>query len=179
MLGWLVSKRLSAAERQLGVSVDYLRHLYRVSPGGFFKFARILPLAAYRKRLPVEPFHIATLVAVKHEDCGTCVQIGVNLALQDGVPVALIKAAVDARPDDLPSELADVYRFAESVASADGQEGEFRDRIRQRWGETALAEMALAIASCRTFPALKRGLGYATSCSRVRVDLQGTAQASH
>lgn len=175
MLGWLVSKRLDAAERQLGVSVDYLRHLYRVSPGGFFKFARILPLAAYRRKLPAEPFHVATLAAVKHEDCGTCVQIGVNMALRDRVPTAVIKATVEGRPEDLSPELADVYHFATSVACADGLETEPRERIRQRWGETALAEMALAIASCRTFPTLKRGLGYATSCARVRIDLQGTA----
>lgn len=169
MLGWLVMRRLAAMERQLGVSLEYLRHLYRVSPRLFFKFARAAPLANCRRALPKAPFHIAALAAVKREDCGTCVQIGVNMALGDGVDPEQIRAAVEGRVDDLPDDLADVYRFAEAVSAASGDEELYREAIRTRWGEEAIAELALAIAGSRIFPTVKRTLGYATSCSKIAI----------
>src|SRR5437773_11056238 len=85
VLRWLIDKKLTAAEKNLGGSLDYVRHIARVSLPAFFKFAKIMPLAAYRRALPAAPYHVACLVATRHEDCGTCVQIGVNLAKNDGV----------------------------------------------------------------------------------------------
>jgi hypothetical protein len=41
--------------------------------------------------------------------------------------------------------------------------------MRLRYGDEGLVELALAIASCRTFPVTKRVLGYAVSCSDVAV----------
>jgi alkylhydroperoxidase family enzyme len=171
MLRWLIGKRLDAAEKQLGVSVDYVRHILRVSLPAFFKFTKVLPLAAYRKKLPAAPRHVACLVAVRHEDCGTCVQIGVNLARKDRVDPEILRAVVAGRPEDLPEELADVYHFAEVVVSAGEPEEALREKVRRRYGEEAFVELALAIASCRIFPTTKRALGYATSCSRVSIEV--------
>lgn len=42
-------------------------------------------------------------------------------------------------------------------------------RLRERYGEEGLVELALAIASARVFPVTKRALGYALSCSKVEV----------
>lgn len=169
MIRRLIENRISAAERTLGVPADYLRHILRVSLRAFFKFLKIMPLAEYRRALPSEPFHIARLVATRDEDCGTCVQIEVNLAKKDGVSPIVIQAVLDARPDDLSPELADVYRFAEHVVTASGEEGEYREHIRRLYGEEALVELAMTMAACRVFPITKRALGYAQSCSKVTV----------
>ena len=58
MIRWLIGKRISAAERRLGVRADYLRHILRVSPRAFLKFVKIMPLAQYRRALPAEPYHV-------------------------------------------------------------------------------------------------------------------------
>jgi len=137
MLHWLINKRLDAAEKKLGVSVDYMRHIAKVSLPAFFKFAKFLPMAEYRKALPVEPFHIARLVAVKQEDCGTCVQIEVNLAKHDGVSTELLQAVLDCRIDALPNELANVYRFAQAVVTQQ-DDVELREVVRQQYGEEGL-----------------------------------------
>jgi alkylhydroperoxidase family enzyme len=171
MLRWFINKRLDAAERSLGASTDYLRHILRVSMPAFFKFLKIMPLAEYRKKLPADAYHVARLVATQHEDCGSCVQIEVNLAKKDGVAPQILQAVLDRNVGALPPALAEVYHFAEGVVTRNGQEEEFRDRIRQRYGEVALVEMALAIAVCRIFPTTKHGLGYATSCSKVTVQM--------
>ena len=172
MLRRLIFNRLAAEERKLGgVPLDYLRHVARTSLPAFFKFALFTPLAAHRRALCADAYYVARLVATQHEDCGTCVQIEVNLARRDGVAPAILRAAVKRRPDDLPAPLADVYRFAQAVVEANGAEGEWRERVRGHYGEEALVEMALGIAAARVFPTMKRALGYATSCALVDVEV--------
>ena len=164
MLRSIIRARLKKDEKRLGGSLEYVRHILRVSLPAFFKFIRIIPLAKYRRSLPAEPYHIARIVATRDEDCVTCVQIEVNLARQAGVAPELLQAALDRKPERLPDELADVYRFVEGVVSASGQEDELRQKIRQHFGEAGLVELSLAIASCRFFPITKRALGYAVRC---------------
>jgi alkylhydroperoxidase family enzyme len=171
MIHRLIEWRLRALEREVGGSADYLRHILRVSFGAFRAFMKFGALARYRRALPPEPCYVAQLVATRDEDCGACVQIVVNLARKHGVAPEILRAALADRPDDLPPDLADVYRFAAAVVAASWDEGPLRERLRARYGEAGLVELALAIASCRVFPVTKRALGYATSCSRVEVSV--------
>jgi alkylhydroperoxidase family enzyme len=172
MLRNLILKRLDAEERKLGgVSIDYLRHIARTSLPSFFKFALFTPLASHRRCLPPDAYHVARLVATQHEDCGTCVQIEVNLARRAGVSTDVLRATVRQQPEELPGALADTYRFAQAVVEAEGAEIEWRERVREHYGEESLVEMALAIAAARVFPTTKRALGYATSCALVQVDV--------
>ena len=171
MIRRIIEGRISAAERHLGVPADYMRYMLRVSLRAFLKFIKIMPLANYRRALPVEPYHVARLVATRHEDCGTCVQIEVNLAKRDGVSAEVLRAALDSQPDRLPRPLSDVYHFAEEVVKASGEESELRERVRDHYGDEALVELAMAIAVCRVFPVTKRALGYAKSCAAVPVQV--------
>ena len=169
MIRRLILKQLDKEERSLGESVDYVRHILRASLPAFFKLALFTPLAQHRRKLPPGPYHVARIVATLDEDCGTCVQIEVNLALKDGVPAEVIRAVLQGRPEDLPTALADVYRFAKAVVEASGGEDELRPRILEWYGEEGLVEMALGVASARVFPVTKRALGYAKSCALVKV----------
>lgn len=171
MIRRFISWRLDSVERMLGVPVDYLRHMLDVSVPAFLKFSKIMPLAQYRHALPADAKCVAGLVATRAEDCGTCVQIGVNLAKHERVPPAIIRAVLDSRVDDLPEPLADVYRFAEAVATNSGDEDLYRERVRQHYGEEGLVELAMAVAVARVFPTTKRALGYAKSCSVVKVQV--------
>jgi alkylhydroperoxidase family enzyme len=171
MLRALIENRISAAEHRLGVPADYMRHILHVSLRAFLKFTKIMPLAEYRRVLPPEPYHVARLVAAREEDCGTCLQIEINLAKRDKVKPGLIRLAVNGKPDDMPEQLADVYRFAEAVVKHTGDEDIYRERIRELYGEEGLVELAIAIAVCRVFPTTKRALGFAKSCSAVNVHL--------
>lgn len=171
MLRTLIAKRLDAEERRLGVPLDYLRQILRVSLRSFFTFAKIMPISDHRKVLPVEPYYVARMVATRDEDCGTCLQIEVNLAAQDGVAGEILRAVLDRSPERLPAELADVYRFTEGVVGASGEEDGLRPRIVERWEERGLVELGMAIAAARFFPITKRALGYAKSCRLVEVSI--------
>jgi alkylhydroperoxidase family enzyme len=169
MLRRLILTRIAAAERDLGVPLDYCRFILRVSLRAAFKFAKFLSVDEYRRVLPPVPCYVARIVAVRDEDCGTCVQIAVNQARKAGVAEEHLRAVLDRKLDGLPEELKDAYCFAEAVVTRNGDEDPLRERIRLRYGDEGLIEMALAIASCRVFPVTKRALGYAVSCSSVPV----------
>ena len=171
MLRRLILSRIPAAEKKLGVPLDYCRFMIRVSLRAFFKFANFLAVDEYRRVMPPGPFYVARIVATRHEDCGTCVQIAVNQAKTAGVPPEVLRAVLDGKLDSLPEELRDAHRFAEAILTASADQDACRERIRQRYGDEGLIEMALAIATWRVFPTVKRALGYAVSCSNVAVSV--------
>ena len=157
-------------EKQSGVSAEYCRWMANASPRGFLKFGKLGKLAQYRRALPADASAVAHLVAARSEDCGPCVQIGINLALRDGVSKDILRAVYDRQPDRLPPNLADVYHFAESVVSG-GEDETLRQRIRDHYGDEALIEMGLGMAVARTFPLVKRTIGYAKSCSLTKIEI--------
>lgn len=175
MIRWLIRRQLDAVERRLGASVEYLRYVAGVSLRAFVKFLLIGPAAGHRRVCPREMLHAARIAAAQSEDCGPCVQIAVNLALADGVDAALIRSIVDGDPAKLPEDAALAYRFAKSVADRTGDDNEWRRRLRARFADEVIVELALAVAMARVFPTFKRGLGYAQSCSLVTVPVAADA----
>jgi alkylhydroperoxidase family enzyme len=172
MLKAIIKRKLAGEERRLGGSLDYVRHILDTSFGAFLRFTWVLPLNEYRRALPADAYFVARLAATRDADCGTCLQIEANLARRAGVPADVVRAAVDGRPDALPRPLQDVHRLAEAVVRATYDEDGLREELRARFGERGLVELALAIASCRVFPVVKRTLGYAKSCAHVTVAVQ-------
>jgi alkylhydroperoxidase family enzyme len=161
---------IDSFEKQSGVSADYCRWMANVSPRAFSKFGKLGKLAQYRRALPADASAVAHLVAARSEDCGPCVQIGINFALREGISKEILRAVLDRQPDRLPPKLADVYRFADSVVSG-GDDDALRERVRGHYGDEALIELGLGMAVARTFPVVKRTLGYAKSCSLVKIEI--------
>lgn len=169
MLRWLIRRKLSGEEKRLGESMDYLRHIVNVSPMVFLRFASILPFANSRRTLPKEVWYVAQIVSLKREDCGPCLQITVNLAQRDRVDSDLIRAVLDGDVGRLAGELVDVYRFAQTIVNSDVDPNDLREKIRDRYGERGLIELAYAIAGSRIPPTVKRALGFAKTCKEVDV----------
>jgi hypothetical protein len=175
MLRWFIRRGLDAQERKLGESMDYLRHIVDTSSLAFLRFACIMPFANSRKVLPKEAWYVAQIVALQHEDCGPCLQIAVNLALQDQVDAGLIRAALDGDKTRLSGEMTDVYDFSQATTQSSGTDVEaLREVLRTRYGDRGLIELAYAIASSRVPPTVKRVLGYARSCNQVAIKTAAT-----
>ena len=181
LLDPVVRRQLAAQERALGgVSLAYLRDMWRVAPRAFVAVIRARPFLGYPARgVPPAAYHVARIAATRVEDCGTCVQTAVHLARAAGVPPAVIRAAALGAPEALPADLSAVYRFATAVAQADTAATEAeRPALRARFSEHGLVTLAIAIAGARTFPALKRALGHATSCERLALEFDAPTQAA-
>lgn len=102
MIRRMILSRLAREEHRLDESVEYVRYILHVSLRAFFRFAKIFSIAEYRDRLPADAYHVARIVAARDEDCGTCVQIEINLAKASGVPSALLQAVINRNLDALP-----------------------------------------------------------------------------
>lgn len=170
MIKAIVRRMLGRQQKDLGVPVDEAYYMLDHSLPALRAFSKVLAISEFHHTLPNDVYHIAKIAAYRQEDCGTCLQISVNRAKRDGVKPELIRAAAAGNVTALTPELRMIYRFAEMQANRE-DDPEVRNEIIHRFGHEGLIELALAITSTRTFPALKRVLGYATSCSRVVVEV--------
>ena len=119
MLKYVIGRKLDAAERELGASLDYVRHILRTSFSDFLDFTKVLKLAERRGVLPADVRAVAGLVATRAEGCGSCVQIAINQGLAAGVPSDVLRAAFEDRVQDLPPDAALGQRFARYQAAND------------------------------------------------------------
>jgi hypothetical protein len=156
-------------EQVTGESTDFLRDLRRASPGGMWRFVFFIPMARYRRALPVEAYAVARIAAAHSEDCGPCLQTTVNLAKGEGVSDMIIRAAVLGDLAAMDERTGAAFAFARAVCAHDLASEELRPKLIEWWGEEAVAELALAICAARLFPTLKRGLGHGQACQRVTV----------
>ena len=135
-----------------------------------FQIFQDISIAEYRDELPADAYHVARIVAARSEDCGTCLQIEINLAKASGVSSALLQAVINRNLDGLSPPTSDVYRFVEMVVTSAEEDDSLRQNIITRYGERGLVELALAIGTSRFFLLVKLTLGYyATESANVHI----------
>ena len=169
MIGWLVERQFRALEAQYGESCDWMRDMVRGSRAGFFKFSLFSPMATHRRHLPVEAYHVARIAVGTADDCGPCLQTFIADALKQGMDEQVLQDAVQGAAELLPAQSAPAYRLSAAVAGRHNGLSYLVERARACYGEAGLVELALAIASARVFPTLKRALGHGETCSQVRI----------
>ena len=144
--------------------VSYMEALMDASPGAYRTFENAMGMGRYQKAAPKEFLMIAKLAAVRAEDCGPCLELGVKMAREQGIAESIIRGSLQGGRG-LNAEQLDVYRYATAVAKNEEMEPGLLPRLEERWGREILAELAVAIAGVRLYPTVKRALGYAKSCS--------------
>lgn len=174
MIRSLLNRMLGAFERRWNYDATYLKRIAAAFPSAAIR----LQLAQHPKPpanlMPLEIYHTARLAAVLHEDCGPCTQLMLDMALDDGVPEHVLKALIEGRPQDAGPEIAMVWDYVAGVSRGENA-GDLAGRIAERWTERGLVVLLLAASEARTYPFLKRGLGLARECTRLKV---GNAQVA-
>jgi len=134
------------------------------APGGLAeKFAWFMPFALHHHAASAGQVAMARLGAVLAEDCGPCVEIAARGALAAGIDRDAVQAALDLRPQ--PGQDAQAFAFARAIALQLPEAETLGDEIELAQGRQVRTELTIAAATVRVHPALKRGLGYARSCS--------------
>jgi len=163
---------IDSAERKFGEKLDYLRDIASASPAAFYKLALFVAFARHRKAAPLEASYLAAIGALLSEDCGPCLQIAVNQALAEGVNPTVISSAV-AGGASLDADRKLYLDFGRAVSANVAEAEDLRLKLAEKLSPAAMVDLAIAIASARVFPALKRGLGHAKSCSLVQIRVPG------
>ena len=170
MLKWLIRKRLSAFQRKFDYNVDYARELLDIDSRAFFRYARAASsMSSYRRDVPRDVYCAVALTSIVLEDCGPCTQLGVTMALQDGVAARTIASILRGNEAQLDDGVRLGMRFARAVAARDPAADELRDDIVKRWGKRALVSLAFAMTATRIYPTIKYALGHGKACQRVDV----------
>ena len=174
MLKRFLLNRIGAFERKTGYDASWMRDVVRGSTRAAFGVNRFMQLSRHRVETPKLVWHMARIAAMRHEDCGPCLQIVVDHALADGVDAAVIETAVQA-PENLWGDADLAYRYGTAVASSSADADFTREQVLTRFNKTVLMELALCVATARVYPTIKRGLGYARSCNLVTIDVRKAA----
>ena len=107
-------------------------------------------------------------------DCGPCVQLIVDMALEAGVQADKITACL--RGD--ATAAGDVglgFLFARAAIADAPELDSLRKEIEVRFGTLAVTAASFAASSGRIYPVLKRGIGFGQICSRVNVENEAIA----
>ena len=175
MLKAYLTRWIDGFERQWTYDASYMRAVLRVSPWSLFKFG-LGTQAVDRRAAPAEALVAAGLAATLQEDCGPCVQVGVDIAAASGVDPKVLRGIV-AGDRAMMGETAWLgFSFARASLARDLEATDpLRDEIVARWGDKALVAISLGMVSGRMYPTLKYALGYGKACSKVVVGGESVA----
>jgi hypothetical protein len=170
MIRWALRKATDKFERDWNYDASYLRDIIDASPRAAWLFWRVTALGKFRRDVSLEVWCAAGITAVRHEDCGPCTQLGIQMAERAGVSPAVLKAVLADDPRAMPPDVALAWRFTRATLAHDPAADEYRDEIVSRWGRRALVSLAFAITAARIYPTVKYALGHGKSCMRAVVN---------
>lgn len=159
---------LQAFEEQYDYDVGYMEALLDASPEAFEAFLAGADMANQRAHLSAEVYHVGVLSALIADDCGACTQLGVYLALDEGIERDLLQTLLE-EPATLPGSLALVHQYASQVAKGHNADLEVIRKLRAELGAPAFAELATSILGVQLYPALRRALGKEVECPPVQL----------
>src|SRR5262245_11419410 len=165
MIRWLFNRMINGFEAQYGYDATYMREILAASPAGFLKFTVAQVMNLHREKVAPDAWHAARIAAARHEDCGPCTQLVVNLALEARVDPVVVRAVVARDFARMSPDASLGVRLAEATL-AHAPTDDLRAEALERYGERGLISLAYAIAVPRIYPTIKRVLGHAHTCER-------------
>lgn len=164
MLKWIAEKIVVAAEKRIGVTLEYAHEIAQTDFGLMLRYGKVLGFLDPNKNVPAPAYHIARLRGAIAADCGTCVEAEINLAKNAKVPSEVIAAVLQSDYSALPDELCAVARLADAVTAKREDAPEARAEISKAYGTAGLIEISFAMNGAALLPGIKRSMGYATVC---------------
>ena len=169
MLKRLLRRKVAQFGARYDYDTSYLSELLDIDLDAFRRFYGVQGLSRYRKGLPAEQHFAAAFRAVLAEDCGPCAQLVVDMALEEGVDPAAVRAIVERDAARVSANTRLVLDYTDLVLARDPRANDLRPQILERWGRKGLVTIAFAITSSRMYPTLKYALGHGHACSRIVV----------
>jgi hypothetical protein len=168
MLKSFLHRAIRGFERRYGYDGGYMHEMADISVAGFIRFAVMQSSAGYwRADAPRDAWCAAGIAGALIEDCGPCVQIASDMAMEAGMTGAVIAALLSGRPTHPDAQLG--FDYGRALLLGSDTLDALRETIRSKWGKRALLALSLRAMTGRNFPVLKRALGHAKTCQRVRI----------
>jgi hypothetical protein len=154
-------------ERRYAYDATYLHEMAEASPAAFRRFGRMQMAGKWQGPLPRDVWHAASIAGALHEDCGPCVQIATDMAIAAGVAPKAIADLLSGGASDADMKLA--FDYGRVLLAADPALDGLRHAAKEQWGEAGVIALSMTAMTTRNYPVLKRAMGHAMACQRVRV----------
>ena len=149
-----------------GYDVSYMHEILKSSPDGYQKFSDFIPLASHKDHLDLETHWIVRLTTLQFADCGTCLELGIKMALEDNVSKELIKATLQGGKS-LTKDQLNLYLYTRAIAACEQVSPDLQIIINGQFNSAQLLEIGILIGATKVFPAIKRASGHIVSCSLI------------
>jgi hypothetical protein len=170
LLAPLVRWQTLKFERHYNYDTQYLRKLFALSPSAFMRFRHVLENANFSQNAPAAALYTVKFLSIAREDCGPCAQLTLDQAREAGVGPSDLQALVARDPGRLSPDALLAWNYGQAVLDHSPETAQWCDVVVSRWGSPALASLALALVTARSFPAMKQALGMApVSCQRLEI----------
>ncbi|HEY1709717.1 MAG TPA: hypothetical protein VGG10_15720 [Rhizomicrobium sp.] len=168
MIKWFLHRYIRGFEKHYGYDGTYMHEMADTSVTAFQRFARMQMTGGnWRGTAPRDPWLAAGIAGALVEDCGPCVQIASDMAQEKGMPGETIKALLSGTPTDPAAQLG--FDYGRALLRGSENLDDLRQKVETRWGKKALLALSLHAMTARNFPVLKRAMGHARTCQRVRI----------
>jgi len=156
-------------ERATDYDATYMHDVINTSTSAALKLSALPLLSQHKDGTPLPLWYGAAIASVLEGDCGPCAQLIVDYGLKEGVEPDLLRALIARDMAAAGPQAALGFRFAEATMGDAPECDPLRADIEQQYGKRAVIALAYATAFCRTYPVLKRGLGYGAICQRIKI----------
>lgn len=168
MLKWLLHRYTRGFASRYNYDATYMHEMLDASTAAFVRFGIMQSAGGnWRGDAPPKAWFASGIAGALFEDCGPCVQIASDIAMEQGMPGEIIRALLSGAPTDTDAQLGFDYGRA-LLAHADNLD-DLREAIENKWSKAALIALSLRAMTARNFPVLKRAMGHAKTCQRVRI----------
>lgn len=174
MIRYFLRRAATAMGKRYDYDVSYMQAVIDASANAGVRLAAYPMVTQYRG--PSEAANVtigAMFASILDGDCGPCAQLVVDMATEAGAdPAQLQRCALGQALQAGDTGLG--FRFAQAAIAGTPDADDLRAEIAQKYGDRAVVAAALAAATTRMYPVLKRGLGYGKSCQRLSFAGQDT-----
>ena len=172
MIARILKSSFARFGSRYGYDASYLHELVLAS-----SFTR------HRCGLPLAPYFAAKIVATRHADCGACLKLAIDMAVEAGVPLPDIRRLLVDSAGEAPPEMRLAARYARAVSEHDPALPRIIEECVGCWGKRGLAGLAAAVTGGQFFPCSSGGWDGAApvrrcwrGCGRPRPCHRGTAR---
>lgn len=164
MLKNIARRFVKKAEKRIGVELDYAHQIARTDLSLMVRYGKIFRFLDPNMEVPALAYHTARLRGAAIADCGTCVEVEINLAKKAGVPLRAIDEILRADYSGLPDDVRAVAQLSDAVVGRREDHPEARLQIVNSYGDAGLIEVSFAMNGAALLPGIKRAMGYTTTC---------------
>lgn len=178
MIKLLANRMADVMQDRYDYDGTYLRDVADVSRGGAMRLGVLLPmLSGYSDGCPVDLWAGTAIASARDGDCGPCLQLVIDMAIERGADPGAIRTALQGDPHGAGAAGLG-YRFALAAITDDESLKGLRTEISETFGERALVSLSITAATARAWSVVKRGLGHANSCQAVKIERETVMLAS-